>query len=535
LHTKGLKHLFKINIFLYFKNMKKQYIIILTIIGAFCNPVAKAQSDYKDVAPIFYAHCTSCHHENQHAPSMMNYTETSALAYSIVANLTSGIMPPWSPDTLYPRFVHERIISASEKTAIIDWINNGTLKGDTTLAPVAPVYPQYQLYGTPDLTLKIPTFTCNAGAADAYNCFSIPTGLTQNRILRAFEIIPGNTSIVHHVVVNLDTMGTTTSDLSGGCYTISGNFGIGDYVPGCAPTVFPGQAPLKAGITIKAGSKIVMQIHYPAGSAGLLDSTQIRMYFYPLNETGVRQIYSTVPLQNWSLSIPAGTTRTFVAKYPTSGTLPVNISVYSISPHSHKICTKITNYAYAATDTIRLYHTNYWDFEWQGSYTYPKMKKIPVGYKLVGSHFYDNTVNNPNSVSTGVVAGTSTSNEMLFDGINWMYYLPGDELIDVGAILANDPLLTPTAAGVNEVSAATGMQMYAYPNPASDKINIYFTKKSDYKIRLLNLTGQAILSTISVNDQLTLDIKNIPAGLYIVEATDTKNNQKNTKKIIISK
>ena len=79
------------------------------------------------------------------------------------------------------------------------------------------------------------------------------------------------------------------------------------------------------------------------------------------------------------------------------------------------------------------------------------------------------------------------------------------------------------------------MRFYAYPNPANDKINLCFSKKTDCKIRLLTLTGQTVLINENVNEQYTLDVKNITAGLYIIEATDIKTKQKFTKKIIVSK
>src|SRR5437016_931227 len=101
---------------------------------------AKAQLVYKDVAPIFYSRCTSCHHPGQHQQSMMNYSETFPWRFAISNDLTSGKMPPWPPDTSYSRFVHERAISLSDKNAIISWINSGAPAGDTTLAPAAPVY-----------------------------------------------------------------------------------------------------------------------------------------------------------------------------------------------------------------------------------------------------------------------------------------------------------------------------------------------------------------------------------------------------------
>jgi hypothetical protein len=366
------------------------------------------------------------------------------------------------------------------------------------------------------MTLQIPTFTSNASSVDAYNCFALSTGLTQDRWLRAYEIVPGNPAIVHHVVVTVDTTGTASSNLSGTCYNAPGQISIGGYAPGAPPTVFPGQAPLKAGMRIKAGSKIIMQIHYPAGTAGQQDSTKIRLYFYPINEPGIRPVYSSVPLQNWSLFIPANTVQTFTAKYPSAGGLPVPISLYATFPHSHLICTSITNYADSGTNIIPLIRINNWDFEWQGYYTYPNLVKIPAGYTLRATHVYDNTVNNPNNPNNPpqlVTAGTSTTDEMLFDAFQWFYYQTGDENIDIGSLLANDSLLNPTL--VNELSPVH-IHSYAYPNPFIDFVKITY-----------ELTREATTS-VSVYNVYGSEIKNISfthhtPGIYSV-IWDGKNN-----------
>jgi hypothetical protein len=102
---------------------------------------SSAQLVYKDVAPIFYNRCTSCHHPGGHPPEhYTSYSETVPWVSLIKADLNSGKMPPWSPDTTYTRFLHERIITASEKATIINWINAGYPAGDTMLAPPVPVY-----------------------------------------------------------------------------------------------------------------------------------------------------------------------------------------------------------------------------------------------------------------------------------------------------------------------------------------------------------------------------------------------------------
>lgn len=461
--------------------------------------ICKAQDTYKDVAPIFTKRCTYCHHTGKIFPSFERYSGVAGYKSLINYDLQIGKMPPWPPDTSYSRFTHERIITQSEKTKIQNWIAAGAPAGDTTLAPPPFQYQTTQLKGNPDLVLTIPTYTSNAVGTDKYVCFSLPTGLTQNRILRAYEVIPGNAPIVHHAVINVDTLGTVTTDLSGSCYTIPGDFSLGGYAPGAPPTVFPGVAPAKFGITIKAGSNIILQMHYPAGSAGQTDNTQIRLFFYPITETNVRQMHATTPLQNWTFNILANTTKTVTATYPSSSAgLPADISVYSIFPHSHKICKSIDNYAKNGSHVIPLCRINKWDFEWQGFYTFEKFVKIPTGYKLYGVHVFDNTTANPNNPSpTNVFAGVNTNDEMVFDGLMWTDYRPGDENMDIASILAADTLFNLPNSLAERRHVTT--RVITYPNPFTDYLNIsYELYSTQYvSVNIYNIIGQKIIQLSS--------------------------------------
>ncbi|MDQ3046371.1 MAG: T9SS type A sorting domain-containing protein [Bacteroidota bacterium] len=469
--------------------MKK---LLLFVFALSLSGNAMSQSTYPDVAGIFFANCGSCHNDQGGHGSFLRYSGILPYTATMTAYLTSGYMPPWSPDTTYSRFSHERSITAADKNAILNWINDGALPGDTTLAPPIPTYSQYQLGGTPDLVLQIPTFASNANTTDAYNCFSIPSGLTQDRILRAFEIIAGDHEIVHHVVVNVDTLGTSSNDLSGTCYSIGGDFSIGAYAPGAAPTVFPSTGPMKMGITIKAGSKIVMQIHYPPGTFGSPDSTKIRMYFYPIGETGVRPVYVTTPLQNWSLNIPANTVQTFTAQYPTgSGGLGADISAFAIFPHAHHLATVMENYAFFGTDTVPLIRINNWNFNWQGFYTFRNMPKIPGTHKLFSRHIYDNTASNPQNPSSppiNVYAGLGSYDEMLFDGLQFLNYQAGDELVNLDSMFAFDPLVNSIPSNFK----GNNFSSLAFPNPFIDQVNFEYTLTTPSKVNIDIYTMQGV-------------------------------------------
>lgn len=473
----------------------KRFLSIVLLIS--CGSILNAQLVYKDVAGIFYKRCTSCHHEGANNYSFMSYSKTKPFVSSIMVDLNIGKMPPWNADTLYTRFQHERIITASEKTKILNWITQGALAGDTTQAPPPPIYNNnYQLIGTPDLILGIGQFTSTATSADKYYCFSIPSTLTQDRVLRAFEIVPGNKAIVHHAVITADTTGAYTSDLSGNCFNIPGNLGIGTFAPGTAATVLPGDLPIRAGIVLKAGSKIIIQMHYPKGSAGQVDSTKIRMFFYPQNVTNYRRVYVTTPLQNWSMIINANTTPTYSAYYPSASTnLTGSISAYAMMPHSHLICKSILNYAYIpGVDTIKLVRINNWDFHWQDYYTFKKLVKIPAGYRLYSRHSFDNTSSNPHnpfSPPQTILAGTSTDSEMLFDGLMFMTYQPGDELVDLEAMLGTDSLLV----GVKPNQLSTRKTTVTiFPNPFKETITFRMplNQSSDVELFIYDVIGKLV-------------------------------------------
>jgi hypothetical protein len=286
------------------------------------------------------------------------------------------------------------------------------------------------------------------------------------------------------------------SDLSGGCYNIPGNMGIGTYAPGSKATLFPSQAPVKAGMYIKAGSKIIIQMHYPAGSAGQVDSTKIRLFFYPVGTTGVRRIYSTTPLQNWSMVIPPNAITAHTAYYPTVGTLSKNLSVYAVMPHSHLLCKSILNYALnPGIDTIPLVRINNWNFEWQDYYLFKKLVKIPIGYRLFSKHVFDNTTNNPNNPNNPpimVFSNTGTNDEMLFDGMMYMEYQAGDELVDIEAILNNDPLL----AVKENTTKSNQINSFVFPNPFSNSVTIRYllNQASEVSIEITDLIGRKICS-----------------------------------------
>ena len=484
---------------------------LLVLFASSFTLIVTAQTTYPNVAPIFYSRCTSCHNQYGHV-NLTKYGLVVSEALSIQTYLNQGLMPPWPPDTLYTRFMHERFITASEKSKILAWIAKGTPGGDTDLAPTPPNYSRFKLGGTPDLVLKIPTFTSNARTHDAFDCFSLPTGLTQDRYIYAYEIIAGTPSIVHHIVAHIDTTGTFASDLSGNCYSVYSEPPMGGYAPGTEPCIFPTSAPLKMGIRVKAGSNIVLQIHYPAGTAGQVDSSEIRLYFYPIGTTGIREVHTAGLLKNGAMTIPADSVKSYTVRYVVNKPM----SVFAVFPHSHKVDTSIQIWAQGAKDTIPIIRINNWDFNWQVFYTYHHLVKITPGHILYAKHVFNNTTRNPNnpfSPPQTIINGSTTTDEMIFDSFQWLDYQPGDESINLDSLLGNEFIQS-----VIPVVDNNEKHISVYPNPS----NAVFTVKSESGplglITVYNLLGQQVFQEKTSTSTREINLSTIPSGIYFINA-----------------
>jgi hypothetical protein len=157
------------------------------------------------IATIIYDNCATCHHTGGIAPfSLMTYDSVVYNAFNVQADVNASKMPPWPPDPNYSHFRNERVLSDAELSAINDWVNGGMLIGDTTFAPTPPVFNSNVVMQNPDDTLILPAFTLNANT-DVYRCFAVHSNYTETKFLNEVEVIPGNSSIVHHLFLFHDS------------------------------------------------------------------------------------------------------------------------------------------------------------------------------------------------------------------------------------------------------------------------------------------------------------------------------------------
>src|SRR5262245_14558092 len=66
----------------------------------------------KDIAPIFYASCVSCHRAGEIAPMQLTtYEQSRPWAAAIKAAVAQRKMPPWFADSKYGKFTNDHSLS----------------------------------------------------------------------------------------------------------------------------------------------------------------------------------------------------------------------------------------------------------------------------------------------------------------------------------------------------------------------------------------------------------------------------------------
>src|SRR5215813_10803536 len=93
----------------------------------------------KDVAPILYDHCVSCHRPGEIAPfSLLTYEGARPQARALARATRERTMPPWKPEPGFGDFAGANRLTDQEIATIQQWANAGAVEGDRTALPPAP-------------------------------------------------------------------------------------------------------------------------------------------------------------------------------------------------------------------------------------------------------------------------------------------------------------------------------------------------------------------------------------------------------------
>jgi mono/diheme cytochrome c family protein len=163
----------------------------------------------KDVAPILFESCATCHRPGEAAPfSLLTYQDAKKHG-DLIAQLTkSRQMPPWKAEKGDVAFKNERRLNEEQVAILQAWLKAGMPEGKKEDLPAEPKFESEWALGKPDLIVKMPkAYHVPAEGRDIYRNFAVSLGLTEDKWVRAVDF-RSSTSVVHHSLFFLDTSGT---------------------------------------------------------------------------------------------------------------------------------------------------------------------------------------------------------------------------------------------------------------------------------------------------------------------------------------
>src|SRR5262249_14632815 len=269
---------------------------VSTTVAASAGPSATVTFS-KDVAPILYKNCVTCHRPGEVAPmSLLTYKDARPWAKSIREKVASGAMPPWHADPRYGEFSNDRRLARKDIDTISAWVEGGAKEGDPKDAPPSPRFTEGWQMGKPDVVLQMAQeFEVPAEGTISYKYFFIPTGFREDRWVQAAEIRPGNRTVVHHVIAFI----ADPDALREGLAARNKIEGLAGYAPGDNATVLPEGV----GRLVKAGWVMVLQVHYTTNGSVQKDRSSIGLIFSkkPVGKAGMGGA-----AMNRRFEIPAG-------------------------------------------------------------------------------------------------------------------------------------------------------------------------------------------------------------------------------------
>jgi len=389
----------------------------------------------KDIAPIFQQKCEACHRPDSMAPmSLMTYEEVRPWVRSIKARVEGRQMPPWAIDKTVgiQEFKNDRSLSEDQIATILQWVDAGSPKGDPKDMPAPVKWPDDQGWllaknfgqTEPDLIIKSTPWTQKAGANDTWWRPVVPTGLTEDRWVRAIEIRPGTVlgrKITHHAIARLSQ--DETDPLAVVDVDPTGQVQAGTFMEWAVGKQGEVMRP-NSGKLMKAGSKIQWDIHYSNGGEDVTDVVELGIYFYPKGqEPKYRQVLHLMGATNaGGVDIPPNSVKSTEGFF----VLKENARVESFQPHMHLRGKAMQMDAILPTGQVQtLSFVRDFNFNWMSSYFYADdaAPLLPKGTILKVTAWHDNTAANKNNPDPNVWVGYGdrTVDEMAHAWVNVTY------------------------------------------------------------------------------------------------------------------
>ncbi len=225
--------------------------------------------------------------------------------------------------------------------------------------------------------------------------------LEEDRWVESVEVLPGDRSVVHHVIIYVLKPGQTSPDSW-----------LGAWAAGMEPMTFPEGT----GRLIRAGSTIIADMHYHPGDEAATDQTRIGLYFH---DAEPEKELVNLWVQNAGFKIPAGAPNHEVRS---AYTFLQDSVIHGFLPHMHyrgKDFSYALRYPDGREETVL--KVSGYDFNWQTLYELEDPIEVPKGTKVLCVAHYDNSeanLANPDP-TRDVTFGNESFDEMMIGFVDY--------------------------------------------------------------------------------------------------------------------
>jgi hypothetical protein len=331
--------------------------------------------------------------------SLLNYQQARPWAKSIKSAVLARKMPPWPADPSVGHFANDRSLSTKEREILVSWVDAGAPEGNKADLPAARKFVDGWNIGVPDRIIEMPeAFDVASSGTIDYQYVILPLNLDHDTWVQAAEVRPGNRAVVHHVIAFIREPGSKwmRDKKPGEIFVPEKNekgerqeFGgdlLAGYAPGLPATVLePG-----TGRLLKAGSDVVLQLHYTANGKTGTDKTKVGIVF---TKQPPAERVLTLAAANNKFAIPPGD-----ANYEVKSEIEFahDVKLRAFLPHMH-LRGKDFEYRLLLPngETSTMLRVPRYDFNWQLWYNTSTPIDLPKGSKIACTAHYDNSANNP--------------------------------------------------------------------------------------------------------------------------------------------
>jgi hypothetical protein len=339
-------------------------------------------------------------------------------------------MPPWFADPHYGKFKNDSSLNQEEIDTLAAWVDGGAPQGDPKDMPAPRQFADGWAIPKPDAVIELPAvYEIPASGTIEYQHILIPAPFKTDKWVQFAEARPGDRTHVHHIIAFIREPGSewlkdakpgipfvpakVKEDENADTSELPSDFLVG-YAPGQPPEMFePGQAKL-----IKAGSDIILQVHYTTNGKPSTDRSRVGLVF--AKEPPPRRVL-TLSATNGKFKIPAGDPN---HKVEAEFELGTTATLYGLHPHMHGRGKDFEyRIKYPTGETRILLKVPHYRWTWQLWYDLSEPIVLPKGTKIECTAHFDNSPNNPDNAdpTKEVIWGDQSWDEMMVGFFNVVF------------------------------------------------------------------------------------------------------------------